>query len=91
MKLSLRELATIGTEGPSTLMIVPFDPSTVSDIEKAILTSPLHLQPLVEGKNIRIKIPPLTEDQRKSILKLVNQKIRGKEKKKLDLNVTTIP
>jgi ribosome recycling factor len=80
-KLSLRELATTTTDGPMSLLIAPFDPSTIQDIEKAILTSPLHLQPQVEGKNIRIRIPPINEDQRKQILKIVSQKIEeGKEK-----------
>lgn len=80
-KLSLKELATTTTDGPACLIIVPFDPSTIQDIEKAILTSPLHLQPQVEGKNIRLRIPPINEEQRKQILKIVSQKIEeGKEK-----------
>lgn len=80
-KLSLKELSTITTEGPSVLLISPFDPSTIQDIEKAILTSPLHLQPQVDGKNIRIRIPALNEEQRKQMVKVVYQKIEeGKEK-----------
>ncbi|OGK21814.1 hypothetical protein A3C23_00495 [Candidatus Roizmanbacteria bacterium RIFCSPHIGHO2_02_FULL_37_13b] len=72
-KLKLLELATITTEGPAGLYISPFDPTVVSDIEKAILSSPLHLTPRVEGKNIHIKIPPLTEEQRIQLLKTAGQ------------------
>ncbi|HLL60721.1 MAG TPA: ribosome-recycling factor [Candidatus Nitrosocosmicus sp.] len=80
-KLSLRELATITTEGPGGLLVAPFDISTIQDIERAIRTSPLGLQPIVEGKNIHLKVPPLNEEQRKQILKIVSQKIEeGKEK-----------
>lgn len=80
-KLSLKELATTTTDGPASLIIAPFDPSIIQDIEKAILTSPLHLQPQVEGKNIRLRIPPINEEQRKQIIKIVSQKIEeGKEK-----------
>lgn len=74
-KLKLLELATIMTEGASGLLIAPFDPSTVQDIEKAILSSPLNLTPRVDGKNIHIKIPPLSEEQRKQMLKTVSTKI----------------
>lgn len=73
-KLKLKELATITAEDSLTLLIVPFDPSTISDIEKAILKSSLHLTPKVEGKNIYIKFPLLSEEQRKNLLKLVSQK-----------------
>src|SRR3990167_2396797 len=74
-KLKLMEMATIMTEGASGLLISPFDPSAVSDLEKAILTSPLHLTPRVDGKNIHIKIPPLSEEQRRELLRTVSQKI----------------
>lgn len=80
-KLRLMELATIAIEGPSGLLISPFDPSTVKDIERAILTSPLHLTPRVDGNNIHLKLPPLSEEQRKQLLKVLSQKIEdGKEK-----------
>lgn len=74
-KLRLMELASISTESSSELLIAPFDPETVRDIERAILMSPLSLTPRVDGKNIHIKIPPLTEEQRLKLLKTVAQKI----------------
>jgi len=77
-KLKLTEMATITTEGPVALVIAPFDPSTVPDIEKAILKSPLGLSPQVQGTMIVIRIPPLSEEQREKYVKLVNQKIEEK-------------
>jgi|SRR3989344_3478600 len=75
MKMKLKELASISTEGPTIIVIDPFDPSTVQDIEKAFLASPLQLSPRVEGKMLRILTPPLTTDQREKFVKLVNQKV----------------
>jgi ribosome recycling factor len=75
MKMKLKELASIATDGPTSIIIDPFDPSTIQDIEKAFLTSPLQLSPRVEGKMIRIITPPLTMEQREKFAKLVNQKI----------------
>ncbi|MBP9815907.1 ribosome recycling factor [Candidatus Woesebacteria bacterium] len=75
MKMKLKELASISTEGPTTILIDPFDPSTIQDIEKAFLTSPLQLSPRVEGKMIRLITPPLSTEQREKFVKLVNQKV----------------
>ncbi len=73
--LKLRELATITTEGPITIAITAFDPSTVKDIEKAILTSPIGINPQTEGHKIFLRIPPMSEEQRKKYVKLVSQLI----------------
>lgn len=75
MKMKLKELASIATDGPTTIVIDPFDPSTIQDIEKAFLTSPLQLSPRVEGKMLRIVTPPLTTEQREKFVKLANQKV----------------
>lgn len=74
-RLKLRELASIATEGPTTIVIDPFDATVVQDIEKAIHASPMGLSPSVDGKIIRILTPPLTEDQRSQFSKLASQKI----------------
>lgn len=73
--LKLKELATMTTEGASTIVIVPFDPSTANDIERAIMKSPLGLTPQNEGTKIFIRIPPMNEEQREKMIKVVNQKI----------------
>lgn len=73
-KLKLLELATIMTEGPTALSVSPFDPSTLSDIEKAILKSSLGISPSVQGNRIIAKIPALSQEQREKLVKLINQK-----------------
>ncbi len=78
-KLKLLELAIITTEGPTSLLIAPFDPSVVPDIEKAILKSSLGLSPSAQGTKIMIKIPPLSQEQREKIIKLINQKVEEKK------------
>lgn len=74
-KLKLQELASITTNSPTTLVITPFDSSIVQDIERAILSSPLSLSCAVEGKMLRITIPPLSQEQRERFAKLVSQKV----------------
>ncbi|TRZ51916.1 ribosome recycling factor [bacterium] len=78
-KLRLLELATIVTDGPSALAILPFDPSVVQDIEKAILKSPLGLTPAVQGTKIIIRIPTLNTEQREKYIKVVGEKVEEKK------------
>jgi len=78
-KLRLLELASIVTEGPTSLIVQPFDPSTIVDIEKAILKSPLGLSPAVQGNRIIIRIPALSQEQREKMIKLIGQKIEEKK------------
>lgn len=73
--MKLRDIATIMNEGATTLVVVPFDPSTTQDIEKAILASPIGINPQTEGHKIYLKIPPLSEEQRGKYLKMVSQMI----------------
>ncbi|OGK39437.1 ribosome recycling factor [Candidatus Roizmanbacteria bacterium RIFCSPHIGHO2_12_FULL_44_10] len=73
--LKLRELASIATEGPTLIIIDPFDPAVTQEIEKAIRNAPLGLSPSVDGKIIRIVTPPLTEEQRNKYVKLANEKV----------------
>ena len=77
-KLRLKELATITTDGASALLIAPFDPSTIIDIEKGILKSPLGISPQTQGIRITIRIPPMSQEQRDKFVKLVGQMIEEK-------------
>lgn len=76
--LKLKELSTIVTEGPSALIVAPFDPSTITDIEKAILKSPLGLTPATQGSRITLRIPAMSQEQRDKFVKLVGQMIEDK-------------
>lgn len=78
-KLHLRELATITTEGPQILSIIPFDHSILLDIEKAILRSPLGLTPQTQAGKILLKLPPLSQEQREKILKLLGGTVENKK------------
>lgn len=78
-KLKLTELSTITTEGASTLIVMPFDNSTVADIERAILKSPLGLNPQTQGGRIIVRIPPLSQEQREKMLKVISQTIEEKK------------
>lgn len=78
-KLRLLEVATITTNGPSALLISPFDPSILSDIEKSILKSPLGISPIVQGSTITLKIPALSQEQREKFIKLIGQKVEERK------------
>jgi ribosome recycling factor len=67
----LKALASLTTPDSSTLLIQPFDPSTLAAIERAIVASDLGLTPSNDGKVVRLTIPPLTEERRKELSKQV--------------------
>jgi len=69
----LKNLANIGVPDPRTLMITPFDPRVVPDIEKAINMANLGINPSNDGKVIRLVIPPLTEERRKELAKQIKK------------------
>jgi ribosome recycling factor len=69
----LKNLATISAPEPRLLSIQPFDPSSLKQVEKAIMESDLGLTPSNDGKVIRLPIPQLTEERRKELVKLVRQ------------------
>ena len=71
----LIQLASISVPEPRSLLIRPFDPSTVKTIEKAILASDLGLTPGNDGKAIRLNLPPLTEERRRDLVKHVNARL----------------
>ena len=73
----LNQVANISVEDARTLTITPWDRSTVAAIEKAIHKSDLHLTPMTAGAVIRIPLPPLTEERRRDILKVVHRDAEG--------------
>ncbi len=68
----LNQMATLSTPDPTMILIQPWDPSTIPQIEKAILGSDLGLNPTNDGKVVRLPIPPLTQERRKQLAKSVN-------------------
>ncbi|MCF7871172.1 MAG: ribosome recycling factor [Candidatus Omnitrophica bacterium] len=69
----LKELATIGVPEGRMLVISPYDPSSLADIEKAILQSDLGITPINDGKIIRLVVPPLSEERRDELIKMVKK------------------
>ena len=67
--MPLNQVATVHAADAQLITIQPFDPSIMHEIEKAILTADLGMNPQNDGKMIRIPVPPLTEERRKEMVK----------------------
>ena len=72
---SLNQIAGISTSGTKLLVIQPWDQGSIHSIEKAILKSDLGLNPSNDGSIIRINIPPLTEERRQGLIKIVRRRV----------------
>jgi ribosome recycling factor len=72
-QMPLNQVATISVPEPRALLISPWDRNVLPAIEKAILKSDLGLTPTNDGTNIRLNIPPLTEERRKELVKRVHK------------------
>ncbi len=75
----VQQMAAVSVPEPRTLLIQPWDKTTLKDIEKAILTSDIGINPQNDGTCIRLNFPPLTEERRKDIVKDIRKK--GEESK----------
>jgi ribosome recycling factor len=71
----LVQLASIGVPEPRSLLIKPFDGSTLKDIERAILASDLGLTPNNDGKSIHLSLPALNEERRRELVKVVHNRL----------------
>jgi ribosome recycling factor len=69
----ITQLAQVSTPEAQLILISPWDPTIVKDIEKAILTADLGLNPQSDGKVIRIPVPPMTEERRRDVCKHLNK------------------
>jgi len=72
-EMPLNQVATIHAPEPTLLTVQPFDPTQLGVIEKTIRASDLGLNPANDGKMIRVPIPPLTEERRKQMAKVVHE------------------
>jgi len=78
----LKQLATIAVPQVDMIVIKPFDPSSLKEIDRAIKSSELSIAPLPDGKIIRLNVPPLSEERRQQ---LVNQVKRMAEQTKVSV------
>ena len=69
----LKNITNISVPDPKSLLITPFDPSSLGDIERAINAANIGITPTNDGKNIRLVIPALTEERRKDLTKLTKK------------------
>lgn len=72
-KMPLNQVATVHTPEPSLLVVQPFDKSLLQDIEKAIQSADLGLNPGNDGNIIRIPVPPLNEERRREFVKVLHK------------------
>jgi ribosome recycling factor len=75
MPTPLMQLASVSVPEPRTLLIRPFDASTLRAIERSIMASDLGLTPNNDGKQIRLNLPVLTEERRRDLVKLVHNRV----------------
>ena len=71
----LQQVATITNQGPQNLIIQPWDPSIVKDIERAIRTCGRDYNPAVDGTSLRLPFPSLTEEKRRSLVAIVQNHV----------------
>ena len=76
-QVPIQQLASFSVPDPRTLMIQPYDKNAISSMEKAIMSSDVGITPGNDGNVIRLNFPPLTEERRKELVKLVHH--RGEE------------
>ena len=66
--MDLRELASLSVPEPSCILVKPFDPSLLKDIERGIRNSNIGISPVSEGKMLRLPVPPLSGERRQQIV-----------------------
>jgi ribosome recycling factor len=76
-RLKVMELATIGAIDTHTLVVTPFDPSIIGEIQKGIEAANAGFTPSVDGNIIRISIPPLSQERREELIKAMRQKLEN--------------
>jgi ribosome recycling factor len=69
----MKQLASVGAPEPQQIVVRPYDPSTIKDIEKAIIASGLGFAPQNDGRVIRINVPPLTNETRKKLVSRIKE------------------
>jgi ribosome recycling factor len=69
----LKQMATLAAPDGNSIVIKPFDPASIKEIEKAIRSSDLSIAPISDGKVVRLNVPPLSQERRKQLASQVKQ------------------
>jgi ribosome recycling factor len=69
----LNQLAQLGAPEPQLIVIAPYDPTALKEIEKAIRVADLGFNPISDGKVLRVPVPPMTEERRREVCKHINR------------------
>jgi len=77
VKTPLTQLASLSVPDPKTLVIQPWDKNILKDIERAISASNLGVSPVVDGDRVRLTFPPMTEETRKQLVRILKEKFEG--------------
>lgn len=76
-RMKVVELAHVAVSDSQTLLVTPFDPTIIGEINKGIQEANIGFTPVIDGQLIRISIPLLSEERRQELVHLVNQKLEG--------------
>ena len=76
-EVPLSQVANINTEDARTLTVTPWEKTMIASVEKAIMSSDLGLNPMSAGAVIRVPMPPLTEERRKDLIRVVRGEAEG--------------
>src|SRR5664279_769734 len=76
-KLKVMELATIGAPDTQTIVLTPYDMSTIHEVQKGIEAANVGLNPIIDGNILRISIPPLSLDRRQELIKAMKHKLEN--------------
>ena len=89
--MKLKSIAVVSTPDARSILIQPFDPSTLNDIKKAIAESRLNITPIIDARSVRLPIPELSGERRKELVKYVKSiaeetkvRVRGARKMGMD-------
>jgi ribosome recycling factor len=69
----INQLAQLGAPEPQLIVIAPYDPNILKEIEKSIRVADLGFNPISDGKVLRVPVPPMTEDRRREVCKHINR------------------
>lgn len=76
-KLKVKELATVGVADSQSIIITPFDVSIIDEMRKSITDANIGLNPVSDGRILRVSIPPLSSERRQELIKLMHHKLEN--------------